>query len=60
LPEWELPAYPAEHVGSYSPMSATMRDLLLDYYAPHNQTLRQYLNSHWPGSGDAIVERFSA
>jgi len=60
LPEWELPAYPAEHVGSYSPMSATMRDLLLDYYASHNQTLRQYLNSHWPGSGDVIVDRFSA
>jgi hypothetical protein len=60
LPEWELPAYPAEHVGSYPPMSATMRERLLDYYAPHNQALRQYLNSHWPGSGDAIVERFSA
>jgi hypothetical protein len=60
LPEWKLPAYPAEHVGTYAPMSKATRKRLREFYAPHNQTLRQQLNSDWPGTGDAIVDRFSA
>ena len=60
LPSWDLPAYPAEHVGTYPPMPAAIRDRLVMYYTPHNHALRQYLNSHWPSSGDAIVDRFSA
>lgn len=60
LPQWELPAYPAEHVGSYPPMPAATRQHLLDYYAPHNRTLRKHLNSHWPGAGDAVVDKFSS
>lgn len=59
LPAWELPAYPAEHVGSYSPMPLEIRSRLLEYYVPHNRTLRRYLNSKWPGAGDEIVDRFS-
>jgi hypothetical protein len=60
LPEWEPPAYPAEHVGSYSPMSAAIRSRLHGYYAQHNRTLRHDLNATWPGTGDAIVGRFSS
>jgi sulfotransferase family protein len=60
LPPWELPSYPAEHVGKYPPMSATVRSRLREYYAPRNRALRDELNSTWPGSGDAIVSRFSA
>jgi hypothetical protein len=59
LPSWQLPAYPAEHVGRYVPMSAATRGWLRQFYAPHNQILRRQLNSKWPGSGDAIVGRFS-
>ena len=58
LPAWELPAYPAEHVGIYTPIPAAIRDRLREYYAPHNRALRHHLNSNWPGSGDEIVDRF--
>jgi hypothetical protein len=60
LPAWELPAYPPEHVGSYPPMPEAIRDRLLQYYVPHNRTLRRYLNSNWPGTGDEVVDRFSS
>lgn len=60
LPAWQLPAYPAEHVGTYPRMSGAIRHRLLEYYAPHNRTLRNCLNSCWPGAGDEIVGRFSA
>lgn len=58
LPAFELSAYPAEHVGQYPSMSAHLRDRLLEYYEPHNDLLRKSLNSNWPGSGDAVVDRF--
>ncbi len=60
LMPWELSAYPAEHVGKYQPISYATRDRLIKYYSPHNQILRQYLNSTWPGVGDTVVDRFSA
>ena len=60
LPAWELTSYPAEHVGKYAPMSSVTRDRLRQFYAPHNRTLRDCLNSNWPGSGDTIVGRFSS
>jgi hypothetical protein len=60
LPAWELPSYPAEHVGRYPPMPAHIRDRLVEYYAGYNRTLRSYLNSHWPDIGDAVVDRFVA
>jgi len=60
LPAWKLPSYPAEHVGKYPPMQAAIRSRLVEYYAPHNRALRDDLNCTWPGSGDAIVNRFSA
>jgi hypothetical protein len=59
LPDYELPSYPAEHVGKYPLMSTKMRARLCEYYAPHNRVLRDNLNSTWPGSGDAIVNSFS-
>jgi hypothetical protein len=60
LPQWELPSYPAEHVGKYSPIPAATRDRLVKYFAPHNLALQKYLNSNWSGSGDAIVRRFAS
>jgi hypothetical protein len=59
LPAFELPAYPAEHVGRYPPMSTQLREQLLNYYAQPNDLLKKFLNSNWPGSGDAVVDRFS-
>ncbi len=60
LPDWEPPSYPAEHVGKYAPMARSMRERLLQYFAPHNLALRQLLNSIWPRSGDEIVNRFAS
>ena len=60
LRDCELPAYPADNSGKYASMSAATRDRLLEYYAPHNRKLRQHLNSLWPRSGDAIVDRFAS
>jgi hypothetical protein len=59
LPAWELRSYPAEHVGKYPPMLSSIREHLRLFYAPRNRALKDYLNSNWPGSGDAIVRRFS-
>jgi hypothetical protein len=59
LTEWELPAYPPEHTGKYSPMPPEIRKRLIEYYAPHNRILREDLNSYWPGTGDEVVARFS-
>jgi len=60
LHEWELSAYPAEHVGKYPPIPEAIRSRLLEYYAPHNRVLRNQLNSYWLGTGDAVVDRFAA
>jgi hypothetical protein len=59
LPSWDLPSYPAKHVGRYAPIPAKIRDRLAEYYDPYNQTLRKELNSIWPGTGDSIIDRFS-
>jgi len=58
LQEWDLPAYPARHVGEYQPMSPAMRSRLVAYFAPHNRSLREYLNSTWPGVGDTVVGKW--
>jgi Sulfotransferase domain len=54
----ELREYPAQHVGSYQPMSAATRIRLIEYFAPHNHSLREYLNSTWPGVGDCVVSKW--
>lgn len=59
LRAYELPSYPAEHVGKYPPISLQVRGRLREYYAPHNRTLRDMLNATWPGTGDTIVNSFS-
>ena len=59
LSAFELPGYPAEHVGRYPRLSAELKDQIFRYYEPHNHVLRKFLNSNWPGSGDAIVDTFS-
>ena len=59
LPPWDLPAYPAELVGTYRPMPAATHKYLREYFAPHNSALRRLLNSVWPGIGDAVVDGFS-
>jgi len=60
FPDWEPAAYRAEHVGKYPALSSDTRDRLTAYYAMHNRTLREALNLNWPGTGDEIVEQFSA
>jgi hypothetical protein len=60
LPEVELPAYPAEHVGTYPAIPEAIRQRLIEYYAPHNRILRHQLNQLWPGIGDVVVNRFAA
>jgi len=60
LPKWELARYKPLNAGEYEPMSPKTREQLTGYYASHNQSLRQYLNSVWPGVGDAVVNRWPA
>ncbi|MDY6804005.1 MAG: tetratricopeptide repeat protein [Cyanobacteriota bacterium] len=43
LPPEEGEEYRKLNVGSYSPISQSMRDLLNDYFQPHNQKLEDYL-----------------
>lgn len=59
LPPWDLPAYPAERVGTYRPLPTATRGYLREYFAPHNSTLRRLLNSVWPGTGDVVLDGFS-
>jgi hypothetical protein len=59
LPPWDLPAYPAELVGTYRPMPAATHRYLREYFAPHNSALRRLLNSVWPGTGDVVLDGFS-
>jgi len=59
LPPWNLPAYPAELVGTYRPLSTATRDHLQQYFAPHNSRLRRQLNSIWPGTGDEVLDGFT-
>jgi hypothetical protein len=59
LPPWDLPAYPAELVGTYPPLSTATRRYLREYFAPHNSALRRFLNSVWPGTGDVVLDGFS-
>jgi hypothetical protein len=60
LPEWELPAYPTENFGKYPVIPEAIRRRLREYYAPFNRVLRGQLNAQWPGTGDAVVDRFAA
>jgi hypothetical protein len=59
LPPWDLPAYPAELVGTYRPLATATRRYLGEYFAQHNAALRRLLNSAWPGTGDEVVDGFS-
>ena len=59
LPRLQLGSYPVEYPGNYQPMKADTRERLREYFAPHNLGLRDYLDSKWPGSGHAIVDRWS-
>lgn len=59
LPKLELASYPVEYPGKYQAMKAATRERLSEYFAPHNRSLRDYLDSKWRGSGHAIVDRWS-
>jgi hypothetical protein len=59
LPRLDLASYPVEYPGKYQPMKGHTRERLRGYFAPHNHALRDYLDSKWPGSGNAIVDRWS-
>jgi len=59
LPPWDLPAYPAELVGTYRPLPTATRKYLQEYFAPHNSALQRLLNSVWPGTGDVVLDGFS-
>jgi hypothetical protein len=43
VPDYPLPAYPNYNPGSYSPMTEDLRQILADFFRPHNQRLEAYL-----------------
>jgi len=43
LPKVDLPGYRVANQGKYAPMQAGTRQQLVDYFAPYNQQLYQYL-----------------
>jgi hypothetical protein len=58
--EWRLHEYQPQHVGTYRPLSSETREQLTDYYKPHNEELRDFLDATWAGVGSAVVERWTA
>jgi Sulfotransferase domain len=48
LPDWELKTYETYFAGCYrTTMAPSTRKYLVDYFAPHNQRLYQYLGMDW-------------
>lgn len=43
LPDWQVKDFRKANVGYYSKMDTVMRNRLIDYFAPHNQRLYEYL-----------------
>ena len=43
VPDYPLPEYPNYNPGSYNPISDDLRQILAEFFRPHNQKLEQYL-----------------
>ena len=43
LPPVDLPDYRVANRGKYAPMNKDTRQMLVEYFAPHNRQLYQYL-----------------
>lgn len=60
LRAWNLPEYKPKHQGKYEGISPAVESRLCEFFEPHNESLREYLNSQWSGVGDVVVNNFDA
>jgi len=47
LSDWQIKGFKKANVGHYPKMDIAMRNRLIDYFAPHNQRLYEYLGINW-------------